>query len=339
MKYKSELIKEVIDSRGHEKSSIHYHSECIETWIEEAKGAYPKLCDYESEWLNYISILDDTGGSEDPEPPIGAFPYETVSTNTSATVNHVVPYAYKRAILKGQTEGMQSVKMPVLTTTGKNLWRTNFIVGKKINAEGNVTTASNYACIEEYIKILPKTSYVITNSISVNGVQIFEYDTNKNLLNTTWAGMGKITTQPKTEYFRYSAILGGGNNSSEEALRLFQFELGTVATPYEPYKSIILTVNEDVTLRSNGNVYDELNLLTGQLTQRIGEDGVVLSQEVVKTVELSVTDQSGSTLSKIKPIEGTMLITPSGEPIAPTAVLEVPVEAITQNLASFIEEE
>ena len=51
-------------------------------------------------------------------------------------------------------------------------------------------------------------------------------------------------------------------------------------------KTNILTVNEDVTLRSNGDICDELNLLTGQLTQRIGEDGVVLSQEVVKTVDL-----------------------------------------------------
>ena len=52
-------------------------------------------------------------------------------------------------------------------------------------------------------------------------------------------------------------------------------------------KTNILTVNEDVTLRSNGDICDELNLITGQLTQRIGEDGVVLSQEVVKTVDLS----------------------------------------------------
>ena len=56
---------------------------------------------------------------------------------------------------------------------------------------------------------------------------------------------------------------------------------------YKEYKSNILTVNEDVTLRSNGDICDELNLLTGQLTQRIGEDGVVLSQEVVKTVDLN----------------------------------------------------
>lgn len=44
-------------------------------------------------------------------------------------------------------------------------------------------------------------------------------------------------------------------------------------------------------------------------------------------------------IGKIKPIEGTMHISVSGTPISPTALLEVPVEAITQNLESFIKEE
>ena len=55
MKYQSELIKEIVDKSGHDKSAIHYQSECIDQWIEENKGAYPKLCDYESEWLYYIN--------------------------------------------------------------------------------------------------------------------------------------------------------------------------------------------------------------------------------------------------------------------------------------------
>ena len=54
MKYQSELINEILGQRGHEKSTLHYESECIEQWIDENKGAYPKLCDYQSEWLNYI---------------------------------------------------------------------------------------------------------------------------------------------------------------------------------------------------------------------------------------------------------------------------------------------
>ena len=92
MKYKSEIINDILEQRGHEKSSLHYESECIETWINEAKGSYPKLCDYESEWLNYIM-----------ENPIGEFPYETITDVTDATVNNVVPLAYKSAILSGNT--------------------------------------------------------------------------------------------------------------------------------------------------------------------------------------------------------------------------------------------
>ena len=43
MKYDSELINEFVVCRGHEKSSLHYESECIESWIEEAKGAYAEI--------------------------------------------------------------------------------------------------------------------------------------------------------------------------------------------------------------------------------------------------------------------------------------------------------
>jgi hypothetical protein len=78
-----------------------------------------------------------------------------------------------------------------------------------------------------------------------------------------------------------------------------------------------------VTLRSNGDICDELNLLTGQLTQRIGEDGVVLSQEVVKTVDLSS--------NKVYAYNGTTHYTCSSEEgsLIPTACIEVPVETET----------
>ena len=74
---------------------------------------------------------------------------------------------------------------------------------------------------------------------------------------------------------------------------------------YKEYKSNILTVNEDVTLRSNGDVYDELNLLTGRLTQRIDENNEVLAQAVVKTVDLTIVDQDGKTINKLNSFNGT----------------------------------
>ena len=50
-----------------------------------------------------------------------------------------------------------------------------------------------------------------------------------------------------------------------------QIEGGSIATPYEPYKSNILSTPEDLELRGIGNVRDELNVATGELTQRVGE--------------------------------------------------------------------
>ena len=466
MKYESELIKEIVDSRGHDKSSLHYESECIKSWIEEAKGAYPKLCDYQSEWLEYISILDDTGGSEDPEPPIGQFPYETVTTNHTATVNHVVPFEYKSAILKGNTlmnvvteqgfggnemlyehrfndnpfqqdetftvfvvnpdvtvikvglckastgswlreqqynidnnkrvvytvpsgdycckyvgvivrtandssgfenslvivsgdksnleidnyfEGMLSVQMPVLTTTGKNLF-----VKSKLN--GGQFTTFNGKNVYKYLDGSTNFSYIgkfENNTQYTISLKIYRDDVDKDkqafivIHYSDETTTQKIISPDKLAVFTSETgktikkITGGfGYNITVYIdLDTTQIEKGTQVSSYEPFKSNILTVNEDVTLRSNGDICDEINLLTGQLAQRIGEDGAVLSQEVIKTVDITIVNQDEEPLSKIKPMEGTMHVTVSGTPINPTAVLEVPVEAITQNLASFIGEE
>lgn len=100
------------------------------------------------------------------------------------------------------------------------------------------------------------------------------------------------------------------------------------AIPYEEYKvnkSNILTVNEDVTLRSNGSVYDVLDLLTGKLTQRIDENGEVLSQEIVKTVELTILDQNGQSVDHLKSFNGgTYVYTSSLEgSLVPSVVISV----------------
>ena len=52
IKYKSEIINEIIENEGHYVPSLHYESECVNYWIESIRGAYPKLCDYEGEWLD-----------------------------------------------------------------------------------------------------------------------------------------------------------------------------------------------------------------------------------------------------------------------------------------------
>ena len=50
-----------------------------------------------------------------------------------------------------------------------------------------------------------------------------------------------------------------------------QIEQGTQATSYEPFKSNILSTLDDVVLRGIEDVKDELDCLTGKVTERIGE--------------------------------------------------------------------
>ena len=558
LKYESELIKDIVDTRGHEKSSLHYESECIGAWIEETKGAYPKLCDYESEWLNYIN------GNE-----IGKFPYETVTANPTATVNNVVPYSYKSAILKGQTlvnlskfesniektstgasqtissndvtmlktsstytfiywiestsgttvsnittldgsdtqmfdrkilqssgnlesnfilkfsqtsrdftghyglkfsalngsvklvksvilegdytnvdipyfEGMQSVKLPVLTTTGKNLFDGDFYFRQKygINIK-TIVGADNRTSASTVINVRPNTEYYIKSFNQLNGKLRFKgvmfYDANGDYLSETlgYGYAGSFVTPSNCHYITFEVQTSDWSEYTLDELKSqnYQIEEGSIATSFESYKSNILTVNEPIELRGIGEgsnrVEDELDCLTGELTQRIGEvfsnslrasgalsigtyanvipvnypvnflgwenrnlicdklkiinradinwdktssingislqgagfwfvvDKTITTQEQaneyinnlnatiqyqlatesVKTVDLTVANQDNESLNKIKPIEGTMNINVSGNPINPIGVFEVPVEAIVQNLGSFIEEE
>ena len=480
MKYEADLLAEIIANRGHEKSSIHYESECIESWIEESKGAYPKLCDYESEWLNYMV-----------ENPIGKFPYETITDVTEATINNVVPFAYKSAILTGQTlvnickpyefdiqttgsglrhlynknyafnipiqddkqysiwieidineigpfslshtgavatlafdpifgltlthgstiiypcvkrsnsinvdfsigampgstegrlkgrvmvfegdvrglelsyfEGMQSVKMPVLTTVGKNIYHNSFT--GYANSDFELTeTGFIIRDIPENGQFLARCELNVKKdtdiTINFNRLQnkgviwIYEDDLWGTVIKQNIGGA--TTFRTKTG----KVVLGVyGTNWKGETVEFsnIQIEYGKQATSYEPFKSNILSCLEPVELGSVGEVKDELNLLTQQLTQRtetrayqegdeLNSEFVTdmtntrykLAQEVVKTVDLSIIDQDGQSVSKLKPIEGTMHMETDGQQLKPLLSAEIPVEAITQNLASFIEEE
>ena len=238
-------------------------------------------------------------------------------------------------------EGMQSVKMPVLTTVGKNLFDISKVIkNSSFSTNGNTivyTSTSSIVNISiftgksamatplgdfEGIKVSPNTEYTLTNESNTNFRIVFN-DITKNINNVIIGDGYLFVNNSETKTFttpswcEYIDIKFGGGAVGEYTISNLQLEQGSTATTYEPYKSNILTVNEDVTLRSNGSVYDELDLLTGKLTQRIGEDGSVLTQEVVKTVDLtSLLD---------KPFEETNHYQVSSDTINPTFVAEVPI--------------
>ena len=533
LKYESEILFDLMKRDGDDAPSdvLPYESELKEKYLKQVEGAYPKLQDYRSEWLNYNL------NSRLPAD----FPVETISNVTEATVENVVPYAYKSAILKGNSEvvagknkcnmekiesgwidgtngvvggnegvyipvevsgtitisnyihtairyvyeydangkylgrtqvttdivtlvltqnttlikigfykgtlstvkslelqveqgeiateyepynpTLVSVKMPVLTTVGKNLFDKTI---KPVYVGGNgVVTYPNGNYGFEWQVVKPNTSYVLSYNVDNNSYkrnEISYYTKDKVYIKTEAKTTGLFTT-PNNAHYIVTRLTVTNEPSN------IQLEEGTVATSYEPYKSNILTVNDDVTLRGIGDVKDELNLLTGEVTYMLSEKrltselawemfpswqtdelmtfgvtdinwgvGLVcnrfikgdsssvmgttdrakrsfyahatgwficlyknelsevsvqgfkewldnnetnivykLPQQSVKTVDLSVIDQDGKTLNQIKPLEGTMHLSTSGENIRPLFSGEIPVEAITQNLASFID--
>ena len=200
-----------------------------------------------------------------------------------------------------------SIRMPSLEISGKNLFdktkeQTNITID--LNS-GAVNYVANDRNTSDFIRVNQSTSYICSATMT----RIAYYNENKKFLSSL-TNTKTLTTPKNAAYLRFSY-----NNATSSDIQL---EHGAQATQYEPYKTSILTVNEDVTLRANGSVYDELDLLTGKLTQRIDEDGEVLAKEVIKTVDLSILDQNGNKVSSISSFNDTTHIKTSSETIPPT---------------------
>ena len=180
-------------------------------------------------------------------------------------------------------EGMQSVKLPVLTTVGKNLleWQklfTNELVdGYEIN-KGKVYVPVRIPVPnvnEQYTLVFSgkiddfgsDSNFMKAFAVIVyytDGTTSQKYAINDNTTLTTIKG--KIID--RIEISHPFSSTRPDYTARIKDIALYQ---GSAATPYEPFKSNILTTNEEVELRGIGDVQDELDLLTGELTQRIGD--------------------------------------------------------------------
>ena len=278
---------------------------------------------YLSRYEELLKYLIENGGISG-----GDFEYVLYTLNQSlSTLYTTEEKPVKSAILKGNTdENLQSVKMPVLTITGKNLFDGELEKGGlSIDTGLPNSTQLNRHRSKNYTKVKSSTKYAVYNNYS-STVGIREFDEDYNLV--SWSSLSSsyaFTTSNKTKYLKFII-----NNTNDD--NLLQLEEGSVATQYEPFKSNILTVNEDVTFRSNGDICDELNLLTRQLTQRIGEDGAVLSQEVVKTVDLTVVDQDNQP-TELGTFENVTYVSLEAENLIPEVEMEVATR-ISEELAS-----
>lgn len=208
------------------------------------------------------------------------FPTNTATPNTKLQImileyqqgmeNWDIPYF----------EGMQSVKMPVLKATGKNLFninqhfQTGNIGGIGSSLEGEYV--GGYWQVTDFIKLDSNTDYYVsTNNLRIEKISF--YDINKKVIKgmaVTGINTRKISTSNNTGYIRIviqKKDEGALTYNELVANNDIQLEQGTVLTSYEPYKTNILSTSEDVELRGIGDVKDELDCLTGEVVERIGE--------------------------------------------------------------------
>ena len=191
-------------------------------------------------------------------------------------------------------DGMQSVKMPVLTTTGKNLVKIkqNYSFTKngitfsriddnaiKVVGELSQSEISAYLCDIDLSKTLENgkkytallfdsNGNVISNSNS--GTLFAKFNIAKH--DGTHIYTDNFTFDSsihKQVYYYISTFMG--TRTVDLVANVFVSQTDEQSTSYEPYKSNILTVNEDMTLRGIGDVKDTLDLLTGVMTERIVE--------------------------------------------------------------------
>ena len=189
-------------------------------------------------------------------------------------------------------EGMQSVKMPVLTTTGKNLinyknYNLNVNVGQNpqeiiVDEQGLSFNVGDASWKSLWYDLYLEKGENYTLSFNTNLLKCFIFKSKVNtyvsservaetpLIDATEENIQKVTTTfvaPSTGFIRMR--LTNETKMGNIILENLQIEKNKSATTYEPYKSNILSTPEDLELRGIRKVKDELNVATGELTQRI----------------------------------------------------------------------
>lgn len=170
----------------------------------------------------------------------------------------------------GRNLRLASSEMPDLTITGMNLFDKNTLtLNHQLHSNGGLYANSEMS-VSDFIKVTPLTNYVRTNS-DYTGF----YDINKNFIEFIRTGK-EFTIPESVHYIRF-------NTYNELIDTQVLVEGSTLPIIYAPYQSSALSPQEELVLRSLTNgVRDELNLMTGEVIQRVNKtvlDGTQPIQE------------------------------------------------------------
>ena len=131
--------------------------------------------------------------------------------------------------------------------TGKNLFNpNNFVLGKRLDGNGNFTNDTNYFT-SDYIPVTPSTTYTYSRYQSGGGSAcVCMYDENQTFLQRIfWNGSAYINlkyisfdTTASTYYVRFCDF---------KSLSNLQLETGSISTAYQPFYSQTYTIDLNTT--------------------------------------------------------------------------------------------
>ena len=219
------------------------------------------------------------------------------------------------------SQGSTSVTNPVLkvsNTTEITITESNITKNKYVHGNTGVlsNTSQNIGVFTRIVE--PSCTYVysgIANMqyfVTSGGGGRMTYnitDTNDNVISYGFTSNNKADTSISIPSNGYKLTISV-DSTKTDVIRLKKDNEPDVI------KEIILSCAEEVILRSNEDVYDELNL-NGQMIQRIGNNGSVLASETSRNVNLSIVDESNNQVDNVTSFEGTTYITTSSDTIAP----------------------
>lgn len=174
-----------------------------------------------------------------------------------------------------------SVKMPVLKVTGKNLLNLSPDTLERLTINGitGEIIESNTRCTTKYIKATPKDNLFLKRFDTDYKIAVRYYHNDK-LVNRefnnggSFIKDGNIRVGSNANYNQIRLIFAKNDDSEVTTQEVSSQQIMLTSSRddiFEPYKSNILTVNEEVELRGIGDVKDELNLLTGEISNNFNK--------------------------------------------------------------------
>lgn len=189
-----------------------------------------------------------------------------------------------------------TVRMPILSTVGKNLINPSEFISNmtvyniNVARDGDCFTFNGessgvydaYITVQrnefgQGILLRKNKTYCIGYEVlsgSATGSMVLAFKCVNSSNSVTWKETSGeyLTYTPKEDIYVSWLRIHGYSSANYDNFKIRVYiEEATSPTSYESYKTSILSCNEEVELRGIGDVTDELDLLTGEVTERIGE--------------------------------------------------------------------